>query len=230
MKHQTGEIRLGRIPLALLGGALLAITSPAALAIDPCEELRRDCMDYCRYQNPGMDHRDCKRECRERVSKCRAGGRQMPGSFGRSSEQPDYTGMPDVKDYSAGPGMMPGAPGQAMPPAGAGGYGYPGGQYPQARYPVQGGQPAAPRAAAPQGAAPIPDQGAPAAPGEAAQPPAPTAQAPAATPQTPGAAPAPRRPAYPQGYGGYPPAAPYGMYPPRPYGGGGMYPPYGRPY
>lgn len=200
-----------RMSLALLGGALMVLLPSAAFSATGCEQLRRDCMDYCRYQNPAMDHRECKRECRSRVKECHSGGRMMPGgmpggmpgSSGQTDREPDFTGMPEVGRYGA-----PGAGGYPMPPAG-GGRGYPG--YPMGQYPQQG-YPAAPPPGTPSGAAPAPAQ--PASPeGEASAP------APAARP------PGPQYPGY-----GYPPAGPYGgMYQPGPTGPQG-YPPYGRGY
>ncbi len=201
MKYHRKQNNHARISPGLLAGTLLLV-SPAAFSMDPCEELRRDCMDYCRYQNPMMDHRECKRECRDRVRDCRGGGMSGPMGYpgGRSAKsEPDFRGMPEVGAYRGGaPGY--GAPGYGAPPAG--GYGYPPGQYPQQGYPPAG--------AAPQ------TQSAPAAP---AQPPQ---QGQAAAPAAPAVRPA--APQYP-GYG-YPPAGAYGGYPPGPYGQPG----YGRPY
>ncbi|MDJ0863925.1 MAG: hypothetical protein QNJ82_17020 [Gammaproteobacteria bacterium] len=208
MKHHPESNIPYSASLGLMAGTLLLLAPGTAFSIDPCEELRRDCMDYCRYQNPMLDHRDCKRECRDRVRDCRGGGMAgpmgFPGSRERSeSAEPDFRGMPDVGRYRGG------APGYGAPPAA--GYGYPGGRYPQAGYAAPG---AAPR---PQSAAQAPIAPAqPAVPpqGQAAAAPAPASQPPAQ----------PAVPQYP-GYG-YPPAGGYGGYPPAAYG----YPGYGRPY
>lgn len=215
MKHRSIQNKQIRAPLGLLAGTLL-LTSPAAFGMDPCEELRRDCMDYCRYQNPMMDHRECKRECRDRVRDCHGGGMAgpmgYPGARGRSEKtEPDFRGMPEVGAYRGGaPGYGGGAPGYGAPPTG--GYGYPASRYPQAGYPGAARQPqVAPPAPAAPSRPTMPQQGqAPAAP-------APSTRVPA-------------QPAVPQfpGYG-YPPAGPYGGYPPAPYGPHGQ-PGYGRPY
>ncbi len=217
MKQIRGQLSPLTAPLSLLGGALMLLSPPVAFSMDPCEELRRDCMDYCRYQNPMLDHRDCKGECRDRVRNCRGGGRGMmpgmgpmgyPGGQERSEKrEPDFTGMPSVgqyRDYGApgygAPGY--GAPGYGAAPAGRG-YGYPGGQYPQPGY-----QP--PAAAAPRpGATPPAAPAQPAAPQGSAAP-----ERPASAPQLPAAPTAPQYGGY-----GYPPGAPYGGYPGAPYGG-----------
>jgi hypothetical protein len=216
MRHHLENTKALRTSAALLGGAVMLLSPIAAFSIDPCEELRRDCADYCRYQNPYMDHRDCKRECRDRVKTCHTGGRMFPGEFPGSGQESDFRGMPDVGAYAPqGPG------GYGMPPAGGGyGYsGYPGGQYPQAGYP--GGQ--YPHAGYPARGAPAQAPAASAAPTAPSQPAQPARQ-------EAGKAPAPATPpAAPQTqYPGSPPAAPYGMYPPGPYGYGPQgYPPYG---
>ena len=202
-----------RVWLTLLGGALTLLSPTAAFSISSCEELRRDCMDYCRYTNPYLEHRDCKRECRDRVKTCRMGGRSpFPGAYGRADQEPSFDGMPNVGHYMEDPGYG----GYGMPPGGGYGYpGYPGGQYaprgyPPGQYPQQGYPPQAAGAPPAAASATTPQQ-------------QPSAAAPASTPP-PSAAQAPAQPQAPR-YPGYP-AGPYGGYPPGAYGPGG-YPPYG---
>ncbi len=211
----AGRTMMSLVAVGVLSG--LAVSSESALALQGCEQLRRDCADYCRYAAPMGDHRDCVRECRERVKQCHGGGMEpdfgapgagYPGGFGPSSRrdrgsESDFPGMPGPGGAYSERGGYPGG-GYGGPPAGPG-YGPPG--YPGA--PGYGQPPAA----APAQAGQAPE--AP-APGEAVAPP----QAPA--PQAPAY---PAGPAYP-GYGGYPPPAGYGGYgyPP---GGGYGYPPGG---
>ena len=121
MNYNTNQNDRIRASLGLMAGTLLLFSPTAAFSMDPCEELRRDCMDYCRYQNPMLDHRDCKRECRDRVRNCRGGGMTgpmgYPGARGRSERsEPDFRGMPEAGAYRGG-GYGYGAPPVPVLPA-----------------------------------------------------------------------------------------------------------------
>jgi hypothetical protein len=120
-------LRRGLVAGVIALGALPAST----LAQPECEQLRRDCADYCRYGPVSPDQgRECKEECRKRVQACQRGQRAMegyptygaPGAYGA----PGYAGAP----YGGAPyAGVPygGAPSGGVPYGGAphGGYGAP---------------------------------------------------------------------------------------------------------
>jgi hypothetical protein len=79
----------------------LALLPPVTPAQSECEELRRECADYCRYGPVAPDRgRQCKEECRQRVLNCQRGMRAAEG-------YPTY-GAPGGYGY--------GAPGYGAPP------------------------------------------------------------------------------------------------------------------
>jgi hypothetical protein len=168
----------------LAASALALVLSPlVARAQSDCEQIRRECLDYCRYGPVSPESgRDCKRECRKRVEQCQRG---MRGAEGypvlpeRGEERGEWPGMPGVGAAPPGygapaapaagaPAAQPAAPatGQAAvpqpaaPPAPGYGYGYgaPGYGAPAYGAPYYGG---APYGGVPYGGYGVPYGGAP---------------------------------------------------------------------
>jgi hypothetical protein len=118
-----------------LAASALALTlSPlATLAQSECEQIRRDCADYCRYGPVSPEKgRDCKQECRKKVEQCQRGMRAAEGypTYGAPG---GYPGAAALGYGAPAPAATQQAPLAQQPPApaaapaygyGAPGYGY----------------------------------------------------------------------------------------------------------
>jgi hypothetical protein len=122
----------------------LALFPPMASAQTECEELRRECADYCRYGPVSPEKgRECKVECRRRVQDCQRGQRAAEG-YPVFGERGGYGG-----------GYAPGY-GYGAPYGGAPYGGVPYGGVPYRAVPYGGAS--APATAAPQAPAAAPRQ------------------------------------------------------------------------
>jgi hypothetical protein len=97
------DYQVVRMCLSASAVALMLVPS-LALAQSECEQIRRDCLDYCRYGPVSpVKGRDCKSECRTKVEQCNRGMRAVEG-------------YPDVGGYPGGPVPYGGAaPGYGAP-------------------------------------------------------------------------------------------------------------------
>jgi len=141
---------------SLAASALALMLSPlVAQGQSECEQIRRECLDYCRYGPVSPESgRDCKRECRKKVEDCSRGMRGaegypvLPEAGGRAGDRGPGYGAGAPYGYGAPPAV-------AAPPAGAPAAGVP-------AAPATAGQAAAPQAVAPAAPAPGYGYGAPA--------------------------------------------------------------------
>lgn len=124
----------------LAASALALVAFPAASpAQSECEQIRRECADYCRYGpvDP-FGGRDCKEKCRKQVQDCQRGLRAAEG-------YPTY-GAPGGYGGGYAPGYGYGAPGYGAPYGGI-----PYGGAPYGGVPYYGGYAGSPPASAPAG-------------------------------------------------------------------------------
>ena len=99
----------------------LMLVPPLAQAQSECEQIRRECLDYCRYGPVSPEKgRDCKSQCRKQVEQCTRGeraaeGYPVVGGYPGGAGAPPPYGAPYGAPYYGGTPYYGGAPYYGVP-------------------------------------------------------------------------------------------------------------------